>query len=59
MEILFKSGKKKSKGSVKVNGYTFRGNNTTIFVFASLHNRGWLGGAMVLGKLPGPGRPQC
>ena len=47
-----------------VNGYTFRGRNSAIFIFASLEywgqllkERGLSGGAMVLGQLPVPGRP--
>ena len=37
----------------------FQGMQLYIFIFSSLLNgdRGWSGGAMVLGKLPVPGRP--
>ena len=30
---------------------------SVILVFVSTHRLGWLGGTMVLGKLPVPGRP--
>ena len=47
----------------KENGYTFRGSNSAILIFASLNlcqlvkDKFLSGGAMVLGKPPLPGRP--
>ena len=38
-------------------GFVIKGNNFYDFLIASLVDRGWSGGAMVLGKLPVPGRP--